>query len=483
MSRDDRGFEYAYDYGNRLTAVAWIGTGGPATVGEFAYDALGRMITAYTRFDSDVNGDGETLRYYHDGANVLMEYDDSQTPVLQRYYVHGTGYVDERAVMYDAASDADYYYTLKDLYSVDALINNRGHEVERVTYDAYGMPLMSSIHVADVDYSGTVNATDTAAVVANYGLSVGTVGPIYDIDGNGAINATDSGLVSAAYGSAIGTARVSSVGNPYLFTGRRMHFFETEFTGLGPEANTSIQYNRARHYDPQHGRWLQRDPLETGPAVTTPRLAGGAPRMTGSVPTSRQYDDGMNLYEYVKSQPPMAADPAGLRARMHGVIVAGGDRGTIGTTIHADVRPPTCCRLVRFIQRVRERTWRFGYSDSGWVTDSGSGLRWYDYVSGPERLGGGGERWTLTDYPGKGAWDITLQGVRQDFETCAICISGSGVSGTKSCLLGCMDWGHNWIRGDLDYHQWWGPTLRAAPSFGMATLIASTYFPSTASCP
>jgi hypothetical protein len=156
-----------------------------------------------------VNGDGETLRYYHDGANVLMEYDDAQTPVLQRYYVHGTGYVDERAVMHDAASEADCYYTLKDLYTVDSLVNNRGHEVERVTYDAYGMPLMKSIHVADVDYSGTVNATDTAAVVANYGLSVGTFGPIYDIDGNGAINATDSGLVSAAYGSVMACAAIS----------------------------------------------------------------------------------------------------------------------------------------------------------------------------------------------------------------------------------------------------------------------------------
>jgi hypothetical protein len=41
--------DYAYDYGNRLTQVTWIGTGGPATVGEFAYDALGRIITAYVR--------------------------------------------------------------------------------------------------------------------------------------------------------------------------------------------------------------------------------------------------------------------------------------------------------------------------------------------------------------------------------------------------------------------------------------------------
>jgi hypothetical protein len=41
--------DYAYDYDNRLTGLAWIGTGGPATVGEFAYDALGRIITAYVR--------------------------------------------------------------------------------------------------------------------------------------------------------------------------------------------------------------------------------------------------------------------------------------------------------------------------------------------------------------------------------------------------------------------------------------------------
>jgi RHS repeat-associated protein len=149
------------------------------------------------------------------------------------------------------------------------------------------MPLMKSIHIADVDYSGTMNATDAAAVQSNYGHSVGTVGPLYDIDGNGAINATDSGLVSAAYGSAIGTARVSSVGNPYLFTDRRMHFFETDFTGLGPEPNTPIQYNRARHYDPQHGRWLQRDPLE--------------------------YTDSFNLYEAFKSSPGVWTDPYGQK--------------------------------------------------------------------------------------------------------------------------------------------------------------------------
>jgi hypothetical protein len=117
----------------------------------FVYDELGNRVTLNNRAGSDV-------LYANNEANEYTS-------------------IGGASVLYDAASEADCYYTLKDLYSVDGLVNNRGHEVERVTYDAYGMPLMKSIHVADVDYSGTVNATDTAAVVANYGLSVGTVGP------------------------------------------------------------------------------------------------------------------------------------------------------------------------------------------------------------------------------------------------------------------------------------------------------------------
>ena len=49
-----------------------------------------------------------------------------------------------------------------------------------------------------------------------------------------------------------------------------------------------IQYNRNRYYDYYTGRWLTQDPLG--------------------------YVDGMNLYEYVKSNPITAKDPAGLSA-------------------------------------------------------------------------------------------------------------------------------------------------------------------------
>jgi RHS repeat-associated protein len=166
---------------------------------------------------------------------------------------------------------------------VDALVNNRGHEVERYTYDAYGMPVMRAIRTTDVDYNGTVNAVDLGLVQA--ATDPCTDGPMLDIDGNGTINATDQGLVQSSYGSAIATLYTSGLGNAYFFTGRRMHHFDSNLIDLGPAPNTAIQYNRARHYDLQHGRWLQRDPLI--------------------------YVDGMNLYQYVVSRPANEADPTG----------------------------------------------------------------------------------------------------------------------------------------------------------------------------
>jgi RHS repeat-associated protein len=84
------------------------------------------------------------------------------------------------------------------------------------------------------------------------------------------------------------TLFTSSIGNPYFFTGRRLHFLETLHDSPDPEepeANWQIQYNRARHYDPHHGRWLQRDPV--------------------------RYEDGMNMYQYVGSSPVLFTDPLG----------------------------------------------------------------------------------------------------------------------------------------------------------------------------
>ena len=66
----------------------------------------------------------------------------------------------------------------------------------------------------------------------------------------------------------------STVGNPYMFTGRRY------------DDETGLYYYRARYYSPNIGRFLQHDPLG--------------------------YVDGMNLYTYCKANPVNYIDPLGL---------------------------------------------------------------------------------------------------------------------------------------------------------------------------
>ena len=67
--------------------------------------------------------------------------------------------------------------------------------------------------------------------------------------------------------------------NPYYFTGRRLDVIES--------GTWMIQYHRNRFYDYRTGRWLNQDPIG--------------------------YQDGVNLYEYVKSNPVMYYDEYGLR--------------------------------------------------------------------------------------------------------------------------------------------------------------------------
>ncbi len=66
-------------------------------------------------------------------------------------------------------------------------------------------------------------------------------------------------------------------------------------------------------YNPRLGRFMQADPNGTGLVLTSGlSYHGSNPTVTVSMAYELQYGDGMNFYEYLRSNPPNRTDPSGL---------------------------------------------------------------------------------------------------------------------------------------------------------------------------
>lgn len=228
---DPNGYQYAYDYENRIVAIK---DKDEAPVAEYAYDALGRRIEVY-----DMVAETKTRYYYNNNWQVLTETNGSG--VKQRSYIYGN-YIDEALVMIDHTdSDVEYYYAHDHLYSPAALMESDGDIVERYEYDAYG-------HVTRFDPDFTEWSGE-------------------------------------------------EVGNPYYFTGRRVDVLDDE--------NLILQYSRNRYYEYYTGRMLTHDPFGVIPNALKPN----------KFIIIDQYQDGLNLYEYVKSSPVVYTDSTGLKIK------------------------------------------------------------------------------------------------------------------------------------------------------------------------
>ncbi|MBN1514211.1 MAG: RHS repeat-associated core domain-containing protein, partial [Phycisphaerae bacterium] len=137
----------------------------------------------------------------------------------------GESRVHERILMRDVTTGTEYYYLPEEMHTISALANADGALVESYRYDVYGKVTMTGSHGEPIEQSG--------------------------------------------------------VGNPYFFTGRWLDFY-SDSAGHWKQ----FYDYRARTYDPENGRFLQRDP-------------------TG-------YADGSNLYEAFGSNPARFVDPMGL---------------------------------------------------------------------------------------------------------------------------------------------------------------------------
>ena len=82
------------------------------------------------------------------------------------------------------------------------------------------------------------------------------------------------------------------------------------------------------HYDPQKGRFLQRDIRETGipPVMANMPYHGRAPIINFSAYNPRvHYANGMNVYQYVGSNPVMRRDPSGMFFSLPELAVTAGE--------------------------------------------------------------------------------------------------------------------------------------------------------------
>jgi RHS repeat-associated protein len=219
----------------------------------YAYDEENRLVAVTRIADARVVG-----RYEYDalGRRVKKIADPGpiSSPAETRYFYDSQNLVEEQSdtgitlgtwVYGDALDDVlamtrgpqAYFFHENSLGSIEAVTDAAGTPVERYAYDAYGAPAVS--------------------------------------DGAGIPLAPN----------AWGTAR-SAIGNPWIFTARQL------------DEETGLVFYRARHYDTDKGRFLQRDPVD--------------------------YVDGMNLYEYVGSHPTMARDALGRELRVGGKALNNG---------------------------------------------------------------------------------------------------------------------------------------------------------------
>ena len=181
----------------------------------FQYDPFGRKVR---KIVADGVHPPQTTRYAYSGWQVVEEQDN--TGALQASYVYGR-YIDEPIQMTRGENTTVYYHG-DDQYNVTALTNTDGNVVERYRYDDFGAP-----HV----YSPT-GASITA----------------------------------------------STVGNPYLFTGRAY------------DSDLGLYDYRSRHMHPGLGRFTTRDRIGLW----------GDPANMG------------NPYTYVGNAPGMYVDPFGF---------------------------------------------------------------------------------------------------------------------------------------------------------------------------
>ena len=297
QSRALQDFVYSYDVVGNV-AIATDSVTGAGT--SYTYDAVYQLVRAdlpdgiALRYVYDPVGnhisditDGVTTTYQYDAANQLIA---SSARNGTTYTYDGNGnlrtHTDDRGIVtytWNADNELiqiDYPDGAFIAYEYDALgrrgsRTNRAGDTTYYVYDGYNL-------VQEIDRTGAVKAAYVHSQALDHPLSMTRDGVtyyyLYDRLGSVVGLTDDAGTLVAEYiydpwGNIIG-GDDGDIENPFRFTAREW------------DADAGLYYFRTRYYDPEVGRFIQRDKIG---------LAGGP-----------------NLYVYVQNNPVNFVDPLGL---------------------------------------------------------------------------------------------------------------------------------------------------------------------------
>ncbi len=278
------------DAWNRLEAVEY----GTAERLKQSYNGLNWRVLKWSDATHGAAGELTQRRamYYSPNWQLLEELIDdnwnsesgAEDHTRRMLYIWGARYIDDIVARRQTdplgthepgVTTSTWYHVTDTLFSTVAILSRSGTLVERVSYDAYG----NARHHrrADLTGDGAVNVFDNNTLLddwQDYGVG--------DLNRDGIVNETDLSQLLNDWGAAIPSGRLTPQGSSGTdnIVGYAGYLFNAEIHGSG------LYTVRHRHYSPELGRWISRDPIG--------------------------YVDGMSLYEYVSGTPLVRLDFMGL---------------------------------------------------------------------------------------------------------------------------------------------------------------------------
>jgi hypothetical protein len=321
------GTEYAaprYDAWNRLLQVNRaidVGSNQPLQIGKLVkhkvYDGLGRLIRAQSPYPNP-DASGGYLRsewLFYDGIRRIQEL--VRDPVIS---------VDEAK----ASNDPE----LVALAEAAGPAQDADDSTANIEFEKAAAPAASTVLAREYVWGPGDGHAGSDELLVQYASPWSREKPWFVLqDGGGDVaavcdqaSAGSAARVCAQYTwDAYGNVPTfdNILAHPYLHAGHKGLFVERLDAGvltLGAETPRLSPYAKVlyragnRTYDPQYGRWMQRDPNATAMALiaASPYHGRGLDAIVVAFSVEEMYGDGSNLYEYLGSNPWLRSDPLGL---------------------------------------------------------------------------------------------------------------------------------------------------------------------------